>query len=86
MESRSSWNIISSLHIYFVRLQHYKIAGAVPEKSSVSFKECESKPKGKYELKRAVLNRPLSLAENAGLVLNNHIGDLDTHWYLLIFI
>lgn len=60
--------------------------GAVPEKSSVSCKECASKPKGKFELKRAILNRPLSLAEYTGLVLKNHIEDLDAHWYLFILI
>lgn len=67
-------------------LQHYKRAGAVLEKSSVSCQECANNPKGKYELKRVVLNRALSLAENVGLVLINHIRDLDTLWYLLIFI
>lgn len=55
----------------------------MPQKASVSCRERASKPKGTFKLQRVILSRSLSLGENTVVVLKNHTGDLDAHWYLL---
>lgn len=84
MVAQISWNTISSPCLFCMTTALWRIR-AIPEKSSVSWKEHTNKPTRKFELRGVILNRPLSYRK-CWCRSQIPVGNSDSNWYLLMLI